>query len=240
MFENKMVRGFKKRGKKGLSAIVGALLLILLVVVGIGLIFAFVVPFVKNNLEDVKTCADIIGKVELNPEFTCTGYEMLGPTGSGCNIVNENTGCITKYWNATQNQCLPGSSAVQSLASVSTGEIKLEGLVFRITAVGKTKNFIVKDGGIDGDYVKIANYHPEGSQFAATPGCVGGADNCKLVLPKANEGWTYVFNVDAIAKEGNLCYQPTRVEVAPIVNGKQCDFVDSIEFVSCKGSQLSP
>ena len=65
-----MVERFMKRergSKIGLSSVVGALLLIVLVVVGIGLIFAFVVPFVQKNLEDTKTCADIIGKVELNP-----------------------------------------------------------------------------------------------------------------------------------------------------------------------------
>ena len=275
MIKNKMRECIKKgKYKNGLSAVVGALLLIILVVVAVGFVFAFVVPFVKNNLEDTKTCSDVIGKVELNPEFTCHSnekfdgcwedYPEINGLQDGCSDQRGKeageTQWSTSNLNGTVNLTIGGcvfgerknltapwtdsSLEVRALASVSIGEIELDGLVFRISAAGNTKNFIVKEGkwGEEGGYNRIANYNSD--QFAVD-------EAHALILPKANEGRTYVFNISEISRyyngafsgtppAPNACAHASKVDVAPIVNGKQCDFVDSIEFEECIKSQFSP
>jgi len=56
--------------KRSQSQIISTVLLILLVIVAAGLIFAFVVPFVKNRLSS-GNCLDVIGKVEISSGYTC-------------------------------------------------------------------------------------------------------------------------------------------------------------------------
>jgi flagellin-like protein len=58
----------KKR--KSQSAIISSVLLILLVVVATMLIFAFVLPFVKERLSS-GDCLDVIGKIEISSGYTC-------------------------------------------------------------------------------------------------------------------------------------------------------------------------
>ncbi len=56
--------------KRSQSEIVSSVLLILLVIIGTMLIFAFVVPFVKEKLSS-GDCLNVAGKIEISSGYTC-------------------------------------------------------------------------------------------------------------------------------------------------------------------------
>lgn len=58
--------------KKSQSEVISAVLMILLVIVAIGIIVAFVVPFVRNQLNGTG-CFDVMDKIEIttNPQYSC-------------------------------------------------------------------------------------------------------------------------------------------------------------------------
>ena len=62
---------FLKKNRKGLSAIVTLMILILIVISVGGIIWAIVNNAVKGKLDGASSCYGIIGKVEINSEFTC-------------------------------------------------------------------------------------------------------------------------------------------------------------------------
>jgi|SRR3989344_3427167 len=65
------------RKYKSQSEIVTSVLLILLVVVAVMIIFAFVVPFVKDKISS-GDCLDVAGKIEISSGWTChNGTVML-------------------------------------------------------------------------------------------------------------------------------------------------------------------
>lgn len=57
--------------KKGLSAIVTVMVLVLIVVAGIVIIWKVIDKTVEEGLNEAKSCYDLIGKIEINSEYTC-------------------------------------------------------------------------------------------------------------------------------------------------------------------------
>ncbi len=58
------------KNKKGLSAIIATLMLILLTMVLVGIIWGVISNMVKNNIEST-SCIDSLGKINLNDRYTC-------------------------------------------------------------------------------------------------------------------------------------------------------------------------
>ena len=68
--------------KKGLSAIIVTLLLIALVMAIFSMVFAFIVPFIKERMDESKTCFDALGKLGIEEGYSLTCYnESSGKTG---------------------------------------------------------------------------------------------------------------------------------------------------------------
>ncbi|MFA5173593.1 MAG: hypothetical protein WC438_00240 [Candidatus Pacearchaeota archaeon] len=71
--------GFKRKkfGKGAQSDVISTVLLILLAIVAIGILSAFIVPFIKDRLSS-GNCLDYVGKFEIanNPAYTC--YNLSG------------------------------------------------------------------------------------------------------------------------------------------------------------------
>lgn len=74
--------------KKGISGVVETILLILIVVIAIGILVAFLIPFVRKNLDEAGSCIDTINQIKLNPAYTCY-YSSGGNTGMLVNIEVE-------------------------------------------------------------------------------------------------------------------------------------------------------
>ncbi len=75
VFQHKML------DKKGVSAIIATLLIIMLTIVIFSVIYSVMIPAVKNYLGESKTCFDALDKVKINKdELTCYNEET-GETG---------------------------------------------------------------------------------------------------------------------------------------------------------------
>lgn len=59
------------KSKKGLSAVVAVMILVLLVLAGIGILWGVLKKTVDEGLDEAKSCYDIIGKTGVNSEYTC-------------------------------------------------------------------------------------------------------------------------------------------------------------------------
>ena len=57
--------------KKGLSQVVGTLLMVLLTIAAIGAVWGVIDAFVNDRLEDTAACYDVYDKVTLNNEYSC-------------------------------------------------------------------------------------------------------------------------------------------------------------------------
>ena len=61
----------RMNNKKGVSTIVTVVLLILVSITAVALIAAFVVPFIKGSLTESQECFSVLGKLEINQNYTC-------------------------------------------------------------------------------------------------------------------------------------------------------------------------
>src|SRR3989344_8066155 len=57
--------------KRGLSEVIGTIVLVLLTVVALTVISAFIIPFVKNKLNEGDSCFNVLNKVTINSEKSC-------------------------------------------------------------------------------------------------------------------------------------------------------------------------
>lgn len=58
------------KNKKGVSTVIASLLLILLTIVLIGVVWSIVMKLVNSKVEE-SSCLEVIGKVNLNGQYTC-------------------------------------------------------------------------------------------------------------------------------------------------------------------------
>ncbi len=96
-----------KKNNKGLSTVVTTLIIVLLVLVAIGLIWAFVLPLIQNSGTEVeeesqylmKSCAELDGKICTNNQICANGSIYTVKNTQYCCIEdNEDTttgfGCV--------------------------------------------------------------------------------------------------------------------------------------------------
>ncbi len=111
----------KEFDKRGISGVVETILLILLVVVAIGILVAFLVPFVNKNLDQAGTCLDTLNQVKLNPAYTC-------------------------YYKINMNNPPQVPRYTGVLVGVETGKIKMDKLLIVISGAGESKSIEVVNG----------------------------------------------------------------------------------------------
>ena len=79
--------------KRGVSAVIATVLLIMITVVAAGLIFSFVIPFVNQHTEDASDCFEVFGGLEFgDTAYNC--YVGAGDCGPPANPLtcDEGTG----------------------------------------------------------------------------------------------------------------------------------------------------
>jgi flagellin-like protein len=78
--------------KEGLSPVIGVVLLLMITVVAAGIILAFVVPFVQNNLAGSGECFEILGDLSFDETpYNCFNSPSIeGRTGFSVRIDSEN------------------------------------------------------------------------------------------------------------------------------------------------------
>ena len=111
--------------KRGVSAVIAAVLLIMITVIAAGMIFSFVIPFVKQQTESATECFDVFGGLE----FASTAYN--------CNVLASASGCGTD-----------GTSACfdRTGFSIKVSKEGIEGLKVSLVAGGSSTALDIKSG----------------------------------------------------------------------------------------------
>ena len=101
-------------------------------------------------------------------------------------------------------------SSNQYQFSLSIGDIDVDEVLFAIYSGGSTKSFRISNNIeiISG----VTNYPNGGSS---------------IVLPKKNGGLTYIFNLNSVGFGSS----PDSLEIAPTINGRQCDSSDVLRDI---------
>jgi len=98
--------------------------------------------------------------------------------------------------------------------SININDVKIDEILISITGKGESKSFELSNTNSVIPYVKMHN----------------GNYSDGVILPSKNAGLTYVVNMTYLGI-GN----PTKIKIAPVINGKQCEITDSLsEFYDCR------
>jgi len=100
--------------------------------------------------------------------------------------------------------------------SIDVSEIDIEKLLVSVSGSGESKSFTLTKDGINENFLR--NYK-------------NGIYGELITLPEKNSGKTYIINTG---------FFPISIQIAPIINGKQCEVSDSLyQIDNCK-SLVSP
>ena len=69
---------YKMKNRKGLSAVIATLMLVLLTLVLIGILWTVISNLVDTRLKNTESCFDIFEKVKINEQYTC--FNVTGAT----------------------------------------------------------------------------------------------------------------------------------------------------------------
>ncbi len=93
--------------KKGVSDVIATVLLIMLTVAAASILYFFIIPMIKNMLENSQTCHEMRGQAEIETgEYTCAGVDTrvkvrIGEEGkqnvSGLLITLDSSGTSRSY-----------------------------------------------------------------------------------------------------------------------------------------------
>lgn len=129
--------------KKGISAVVTTVLLIMISVIAVVMIAGFIIPMIKNNMNEGTSCYDLIGHVKiLENEYSCynttNSKVMIERTGdnftiSGIMLSLLTTGNSRRFDINSAEMPLPGEAKtyVTGVANVSVVKIAA------VTSTGK-------------------------------------------------------------------------------------------------------
>ena len=140
--------------KKGVSAVVAAVILIMITVVAASLIFSFVIPFVNQHTEEASDCFGVFGGLEFGETaYNCYVEESLSCGEGGGSTCYNGTGFsieVTKEGVAGLKVALikGGSSEIFEIedGSSSSGlEMLTFGATITIPSVGEMRTYIVGD-----------------------------------------------------------------------------------------------
>lgn len=126
--------------------------------------------------------------------------------------VESTESCFGNYNKVTLNPlytCYNLTSG-EMLISLSIGDINVDEVLVAISDTGTTKSFKIKNTS---SIIPDLTTYPDG--LASTQ------------LPSKNGGLTYVYNLTS----GGFLGKPDRIEIAPIINNKQCDTSDTLSSI---------
>ncbi len=146
--------------KKGISAIVATVLIILITVAAVTIIWAAIIPMIQNNIQGSQECFDASAALSVTTDFSCVAHTVgvcSVPTGNcGDNeTICEATGCGGTWTGAK------GTVDVQ--VHRSTGDFTLTGVEIIIGAAGNTESEIFPINAtyqldVNGDKVYTVSY----------------------------------------------------------------------------------
>lgn len=123
--------------------------------------------------------------------------------------LEESGSCFNIFGKIELNQrytCY-NTSSNEFLFSVDVGDINVEKIVVSVTGQGTTKSYT-----LTGEEQTITN-------LASYPG-----GEPEIIMPGANSGLTYISS--------DFSSRPDSIKVSPVIGGKQCDVIDSMQTIA--------
>jgi len=157
-------------GKKGLSGVIVVVILIAIVVASTAIIWKVINKTVEEGLGEAESCYDVMGKIEINSEYTC--YD---------------------------------SDLDEVHFSVNIGDVEIEEISVVIDMGNYSESFTLTNEATE--ISRLRNY--DGS--------------LQVALPEKKSGSTYIAS--------NFYIKPTLIQIAPTVNGNQCEVSDFLSYI---------
>ena len=160
------------KGKKAVSGVVVTILMIALVMVTTTIVWGVVKSIVDDKIEESESCFNILDKIILDNDYTCSNQDKLS-------------------------------------FSISIGDIDVEEILVSISNSENTKTFRLNKNDLNEDFIRSYN------------------EEDQVIIPDKNSGKVYIFEQDGFGI-------PITIQIAPNINGNQCDIIDSIQKIrSC-------
>ena len=143
--------------KRGVSAVVATVLIILVTIASVGIVARFVVPFVKNNLQEGSECVPYRGYLAIDPSFDLTCYNVSSTSfkygitvkASGKASLAENMKGIQIVLSSRSNgesnslKVLEGSASSSDVNGVKMLDSES---AIEIPKAGETRTYVVNGG----------------------------------------------------------------------------------------------
>ena len=165
--------------------------------------------FNKKGLSGVITMVLLIG-------LTVVAVAIVGVVVRNMinNQVESSESCFGNFNKVTINSlytCYNNTDSTNKLLfSIKIGDIDVDEVLVAISSAGATSSLRIKNES--STITDVTNY-PDGVE----------GENVKL--PDKNGGLTYIYDLSASPGK------PDRIEIAPIINGKQCGTSDSLSSI---------
>jgi flagellin-like protein len=164
------------KNKKGISAIVATVLIILITVAAVTIIWAAIIPMIQNTIEGSQECFDASASVSVSTDFSCVTHTEVDGSEGVCTLTSKpSQTCATAgdVEVADAAACTALDSATCAAAFVlavesgtievqveqGTGDFTLVGLEIVVGAAGTTTTFPQTDTpGVNGEKVYYLDY----------------------------------------------------------------------------------
>ena len=151
--------------KKGISAIIATVLIILITVAAVTIIWAAIIPMIQNQIGGATECFDASASLLVMTDFSCVAHSECTNTSSACQA--DETTCGEDGTGSNCNGAWTGVGTISVQVHRGTGNFVLEGINVIIGAAGTTSSTtFTKDSiegvpDVNGDRVYIIDYTGE-------------------------------------------------------------------------------
>ncbi len=243
-----LFKNFKLKEKKGISAVIATVVLVALTVGLVAVVATFVSNTVKDQTSKGTTCIDVIGKIEINSDYTCYNsssnefqfsINIKDAEIDSLIIAVENSLLETNTFEISSQEKIfenikyyPGGSYEYNQ------KIKIPGKNSGKTYLLNMNNFGENLEGIDIEEENEPNSQEteENNNVAPPP---------EYIMPPSRDynpprfdwgGMSAEFsenkNIELLSNNGAEI--PKSIKIAPIINNEQCDISDSLNnIVNC-------
>ena len=172
-----------RKNKKGLSEVVSAVLILALVVVLVGIVWAVINNLVKDKLSETGSCFDTFGKVTINSRYTCynsTSNEFQFSINVGDISLNEVLIGISASGTSTSLRLDNKGAVIPNLVNYPS---RSTNITLPKKNAGLTYLFNMGGGGLSGapDSIRIAPVI--GNDQCEVSDALEKIDNCLALIP---------------------------------------------------------
>lgn len=148
------------QSKRGVSAVVATVLIILITVAAVGIIWAAIMPLVRDSIDSSKACFDAQSDVSIVTDsgFTCIEETLV------CSGIYNTTGCFS---DAAYVANVTGGEVFVQVQKGPNNEFSLVGVQILVSINGSTLSEIVKEslpGNNEERVINVTNASYAGAQ----------------------------------------------------------------------------